>query len=171
MFVKKILPWLKREFFSVFPAFVYFLLVFNILNFSENLFLKKHNLSTHFDFLSIFFVAAIIAKILIVINHLPLINLFPKKTLIFNILWKTFLYELSCFIVRFMILVFPYFVMINPLFSLQEALKHLDLNTFIAVQIWYLIFFFIFVVFQELFNKLGKKLFLNLFFGRFNIQG
>lgn len=168
---KKILTWLKQEFFSVFPAFVYFLIVFNILNFSENLFLKKHHLSTQFDFISIFFVAAIIAKILIVINHLPFINLFPKKPLIFNILWKTFLYELSCIIVRFMILVFPYFEWVNPFFSLQEALMHLDFNTFTAVQIWYLIFFFIFVVFQELFNKLGKKLFLKLFFGRFNIQG
>jgi hypothetical protein len=165
---KKILTWLKQEFFSVFPAFVYFLIVFNILNFSENLFLKKHHLSTQFDFISIFFVAAIIAKILIVINHLPFINLFPKKPLIFNILWKTFLYELSCIIVRFMILVFPYFVWINPLSSFMSALTYIDLNTFLAVQIWYLIFFFFFVVIQELFNRLGKKHFLQLFFGRFD---
>lgn len=168
---KKILPWLKKEFFSIFPAFIYFLIVFNILNFSENLFLKKHNLSTHFNFISIFFVAAIIAKILIVINHLPFINLFPKRPLIYNILWKTFLYELSCIIVRFLILIFPYFIWINPLLSFQNGLEHIDLTTFLAIQIWYLIFFFIFVIFQELYNRLGQKYFLKLFFGQFNIKG
>ena len=168
---KKISPWLKKEFFSILPAFIYFLIVFNILNFSENLFLKKHNLSTHFNFISIFFVAAIIAKILIVINHLPFINLFPKRPLIYNILWKTLLYELSCIIVRFLILIFPYFIWINPLPSFQNGLEQIDFTTFLAIQIWYLIFFFIFVIFQELYNKLGQKCFLKLFFGHFNIKG
>lgn len=162
--LRKILLWIKKEFFSILPAFIYFLIVFNILNFSENLFLKKHHLTTNFNWISIFFVAAIIAKILIVINHLPIINLFPKKPLVYNILWKTFVYETSCLLVRFLILLYPFFTWVNPLSSFNEALSHMDFATFFAVQIWYLIFFLIFVIFQELYNKLGKRAFLKLFF-------
>lgn len=157
--------WIKKEILVALPGFIYFLIVLNILNFSENLYLKKNNLETSFDLTTIFFTSALIGKTLLLLNHLPVINLFPKKALIYNILWKTFLYETSTFFIRISILIYPNLSFENFLPSLKNGWDGVNFPEFLAAQILYLVFFFIFVLFQELTYRLGVKKMVFIFFG------
>jgi hypothetical protein len=164
--IKKVYNIVKKEILSILPAFLFCLIAFTILNFTENLFLKNDLISTNYNFIGVFFFTAITAKVLIAANHLPFINLFPGMPLIFNIIWKTAVYESLNACVRVLIRVYE----INSfsqgfLLSMKKALVQIDFYKFLAVQIWYVIFFFIFITADEIIRVLGKEKIRKLFFG------
>jgi len=164
--LKKVYNIVKKEILSILPAFLFCLIAFSILNFTENLFLKNDFLSTNYNFIGVFFFTAITAKILITANHLPFINLFPAMPLIFNIFWKTAIYESLNGSVRFLIRVHE----INGfsegvLLSMKKGLVQIDFYKFLAVQIWYVIFFLIFITADEMIRVVGKEKIRKIFFG------
>lgn len=164
--LKRIYLALKKEFFSILPAFIFCLIAFNILNFTENLFLKNDLLNTTYNFWGVFFFTAITAKVLITANHLPFINLFPNSPLILNILWKTSIYEALNACIRVLIRVYDITGFSQGfLLSMKRGLLQIDLYKFLAVQIWYVIFFFIFITADEMIRVIGKQKVRKLFFG------
>ncbi len=158
--------WVKRTSFRVFLAFLFFFIAFNLLNMTEALFLKSKGIPP-FSFYTVTLAAAVIAKILIVIDHLPFINAFPNKPLIFNILWKTFLYEFAAFIVRFLMRLLPCILATKDIaLGYQQFKASFDTLQFVAIQIWYLMLFFTFVTAQESILALGPTKMRKLFFGK-----
>lgn len=162
----RFINWVKREFLRVFPAFVFFLVAFNLINIIEALFLKSKGIPP-FSFYTVFLAAAVIAKILVVIEHLPFINAFPEKPLICNVLWKTFIYEASAFIVRLLMRIVPP-ILESKSFALgYDAFKKaFDSMQFLSIQILYLVLFFTFVTAQELILAIGAVKVRKLFFGK-----
>lgn len=158
--------WAKKEILHVLPAFIFFFIAFNILNWTEHYLFKRAGI-TPYSFLEIIAAAAVIAKVLLVIDHLPFINLFPKKPLIFNIVWKAFFYWIINFCVRFAIHLSP-FIFNNKsiVFELTRFFTQMNWDLFITVQVWYLILFFIFVTFHKLSQKIGPAKMRKMFFGR-----
>lgn len=164
--LEKIYMILKREFFSILPAFIFCLIAFNILNFTENLFLKNDSLNTTYNFWGVFFFTAVTAKVLIAANHLPLINLFPNSPLIFNIVWKTSIYEALNGCVRVLIRIYDVTGFSQGfLNSIENGILQIDFYKFLAVQIWYMVFFFIFITADEMVRVVGKEKVRKLFFG------
>ncbi len=162
--IHRLIRWAVKEFLHIFPVFLFFLVAFTLINWTEA-FLFQGAGVTAFSFLQVALAAALIAKIVLVVDHLPLIKRFHKEPLLYNILWKTAVYWIILLLIRLTMRVI----------SLRESSFQADWlyfvygpnwNVFISVQFYYLLLLFIFVTFQELTRKIGAKKMRKLFFGK-----
>lgn len=158
---------LKREFFHILPIFLFFLFFFTVINWIETFLFEQAGI-TPFRFFEVALAAALIAKIVLVVDHLTFINAFRRRPLIYPICWKTGIYWVLLLIVRFLIRLFPflfgYGMGVEGDFS--QFVNQMNWNLFISVQAYYLMLLFIFVTFQELTFKIGPQEMRRIFFGR-----
>ena len=163
----RILLSIKREFLHVLPIFLFFLVSFTVINWTE-VFLFKRIGITPFGFLEVAIAAALIAKIVLIVDHTRLIRLFRKKPLAYGIVWKTAIYWALLLVVRLAIRFVPFLFGADNGFREDLALfiGQLDWNLFTSIQIYYLMLLFIFVTFQELTYKIGPAKMRRLFFGK-----
>ncbi len=159
--------WIRREVLHVLPIFLFFLFFFTLINSIETYLFERNGIEG-FRFLQIFLAAALIAKIVLVVDHLPLIKRFKKYPLAYNILWKTFFYWSVLFLVRVLVRFVPFFWsdIGHPYSDFKIYLEKVEWNVFLSIQAYYLMLLFIFVVFQELIYKIGVKKAHDLFFGK-----
>ncbi len=153
--------WIKKEILHVVPVFLFFFFFFILINWIESLLFRELGLSA-FTLAQIAIAAALIAKIVLVADHLSFIGIFRNKPLIWGITWKTIIYWIALSIVRLLIIFTPYLF--------QEGLQafrtdQINWNLFIAVQIYYLMLLFIFVTFQQLAEKIGSRKMRQMFLG------
>ena len=163
----RIWSFVKREFLHVVPIFLFFLVFFTLINWTEAFLFKRSGI-TPFGFLEVAIAAALIAKIVLVVDHLPLIQLFRTKPLAYNIVWKTAIYWVLLLIVRLAIRFVPYLFEVDGGFreDWEIFIEHVNWNLFTSIQVYYLMLLFIFVTFQELTYKIGPAKMRKLFFGK-----
>jgi hypothetical protein len=160
--------WLKSEILHILPVFVFFFIAFNILNATETFLLKKAGLQTY-SVVDVAIAAALIAKIFLVIDHLPVGRLFQKKPLIYLILCKTILYWIITFLVRLGIRLFPYLFLKEGLVRDWETfVAHVDWRLLSSIQSWYLLLLFLYVTSQELSRVIGPAKMRQIFFCKRN---
>jgi hypothetical protein len=116
-----------------------------------------------FGYVSILVASAVVAKILLIIDHMPFIEPFHRKPLIYNIIWKTGLYSLSALIVRFLDRLIP--IMLKG-HSFQDFIAIVHWPLFWAISVWYCLLFFVFVIFRELIYTVGISKVRRIFFGK-----
>lgn len=161
----KVIKFLKKEFLELLPALIFFFVAFHLIGITESLMLRQYNVSVSTTAL-ITVSAFVISKAMLIADHLPLINRFPTKPLIYNITWKTFIYFLIS-------LFFSYLEALIPLLfkhqSLSVARQHLRDEIvwphFWAIQIWVVVLILGYTIIKELIRIIGKKQFLKMFFG------
>ena len=51
-------------------------------------------------FVTVTVLAFLIAKVVLIVDHVPFVNRFPEKPLIYNVLWKTAFYQVATLEVR-----------------------------------------------------------------------
>jgi len=163
----KILHWMRRAIIHVLPIFFFFLFFFTLINWIESALFEKNGIQ-RFSFIQVAFAAALIAKIVLVVDHLPMVHRFRKKPLVYSVLWKTFFYWIILFCVRLLIRFIPFFWDDTKHLGddISYFLDHVEWNVFFSIQGYYLMLLFIFVVFQELISKIGVKKARELFFGK-----
>jgi hypothetical protein len=163
----RLLLMIKREFLHILPIFLFFLVSFTVINWTESFLFKRSGI-TPFGFLEVAIAAALIAKIVLIVDHLPLIHLFRTKPLAYNIVWKTAIYWVLLLIVRLCIRFVPYFFKADTGFreAFDLFIDQVNWNLFISIQAYYLMLLFIFVTFQELTFKIGPAKMRRLFFGK-----
>lgn len=161
---------LKNEIGHVIPVFLFFFIAFVIINETESFLLKKAGLHPY-SLLDLSIAAALIAKIFLVIDHLPTSRFFLKKPLIYLVAFKTLLYWFVAFIVRMGIRFFPYLYG-NDGFSRESErfLNEVNWPLLVSVQCWYLMLFFLFVTSRELARVIGREKIRKIFFGRDRLQ-
>lgn len=157
--------WLKQELIHAIPAIIFFTIAFNIIVLTNNLMLAPEDLhyGSHLE-ATIF--ALIIAKVIILMNLIPFINLFPDQPLIYNICWKTLLYSFGALTLRplenlihLMIDHIPYSA------ALYDVRVQIHTPVFWAVQIWLCALLFVYVVFSEFAYALGNHTVRRMLFG------
>jgi hypothetical protein len=164
--MKSIMQRVRREFLQVLPPTIFFLLAFNVVALTTVLMLTEHGVKVPPVFTATL-LALIVGKVILVADHLPFINRFPDKPLIYNILWKTFIYMLAVTLARYL----EHFI---PLLwngaGVAEAHRHIADNLvwprFVAIQIWLLVLFLFYAVLVELVRALGRQRVIKMFFGR-----
>ncbi|MDN3505095.1 MAG: hypothetical protein P0S95_05935 [Rhabdochlamydiaceae bacterium] len=160
------LLWIKGEVLRILPAYIFFLVMFNIINMTQALMLHHKGIPP-FSFVSLLIASAIVAKVLALVDHLPFIDLFPKRPLIYNILWKTVLYSIFSLIVRFLLRFGPYAIEAESLqYGFNQFLLTIDLSQFFAIQLWYILLFLGYVSSRETIIKIGPLKFRKLYFGK-----
>src|SRR5438067_5950760 len=89
----KLFTTLKKEFLELLPPTIFFFVALHIVAFVRVLMLKGTGISSTSS-ISIAVAALILGKAVLIADLLPMINRFPNKPLIYNVVWNTLIYLL-----------------------------------------------------------------------------
>jgi len=160
-----ILQKIKHEFFKILSPTVFFFFAFNIVAITNALMLREHGIKAG-SILGATILALIVAKVILVVDLMPFVNKFPDKPLIYNIVWKTFIYVLAVLLARYLEHIIPFLRQDGGVIAAHRHLmQEIIWEHFLAVQIWLVVLFLFYSVLFELVRVLGKKRVIKLFFG------
>lgn len=161
----KIFNWMKQEAIHALPSIIYFLCAFNFIHFTGSLVRSSYD-QPYFTYLSMSLDALIVAKALLISNSLPFINAFPKKPLIYNIVWKDWIYSIFVFLI-WSLDVFLHSLARHDSWGLAWAQFKYKLTTpvFISGLLWVWVLLAVYVVCHEVIMAVGKDKILRLIFG------
>jgi|SRR5208337_2618398 len=161
-----ILQKIKHELLQILPPTIYFFFAFNIVGITTALLMRGRGLQVP-SILTATVLALIVGKVMLVADHLPFINKFPDKPLIYNITWKTFIYVLAVAFARYLEHIIPLLIKGGGVAEAhQQIMGEFVWPRFVAVQIWFVVLFLFYSVLVELVRALGKERVIKMFFGR-----
>src|SRR5687767_2958782 len=82
------------------PVTLFFVVAFQLLAVTHSLMLEQYGIRTT-DFLAALVGALVVAKVVVLADHLPFVNRFPDKPLMYNVVWKTAIYFAASLLVRY----------------------------------------------------------------------
>jgi hypothetical protein len=161
----KVGDFLLEEVELLLPPLIYFFCAFNLVVFTTDLLARHYWFAlSHFLFAST--MALIVGKVILVARRLPFINCFRTGPLIKPILDKTLLYSLLVMAVR-MLEELGEFLFDGRGFrsAWRSAEQDFTWHRFVAVQVWLVVSFLIYVSVVELNTRLGGGELRRLLFG------
>lgn len=164
--MSRFFKWAKQEAIHLLPAFLFFFIALNLINFTEALMLRDTGF-TAYSFSIVFVAAIIVPKILLVLDNLPITNPFRARPIIYNVLWKTCLYWFAEFVYRLIDRYFHFYARHDGWSgNIQNLIQLTDWPKFWAIQIWFFMLFFAFVAVRDLTVTVGVKKVWRIFFGK-----
>jgi hypothetical protein len=153
----RLIRWAEHEVYTAIPAFLFFLLTFNLLHYSFVLMLGPY--ARYTSYLGATIGAIFAAKIIIIVRNLPFINAFPHKPLIYNITWKLWIYSFFVLLVQILDFFVRRFFLHHQTAALvfQELSVELLNPVFWGTQLLIIFDFTIYLTFSELGRVLGPK--------------
>jgi hypothetical protein len=155
---------LKHELQQLIPVTLFFFVAFQLLAFTETMMLEQYGIRVSV-FLAAAVAALVVAKVVLIADHLPLINRFPEKPLIYNVVWKTVIYFAASLAVRYLEHLIDFW---RHAANFAEANRHLFDQIvwphFWAVQLWLLVLLLVYCALRELVRALGRDRIIRLFF-------
>jgi hypothetical protein len=155
--MSNIISRLKREILEAIPAVVFFFIVFQLLALTRALILRGYGIQVS-TFLNATVGALIVGKVVLLADLLPMINRFPNKPIIYNIVWKTFIYMVAALLVRYVERLIP---LIREYKNLTIANSHLLDEVvwphFWLVQVWLVVCFLMYCTMREIVRILGRE--------------
>jgi hypothetical protein len=155
---------LKHELRQLIPVILFFFVAFQLLAFTETMMLEQYGIRVS-TFVTATVAALVVAKVVLIADHLPFINRFPEKPLIYNVIWKTAIYFVASFAVRYVEHLIDSW---RDTTSFAEANRRLLDEVvwphFWGVQLWLLILLLLYCGFRELARALGRDRIIGLFF-------
>jgi hypothetical protein len=156
---------LEHEVLELLPPTIFFFIVFHILAFSRALMLRQYGISISAS-AGATIGALIVAKVILLSDLLPFVNLFPKKPLIYNILWKTMIYVVAAILVHYLEHLIPVWWRIGDLAAANRTLyEEMIWPHFWALQLWMLILLFVYCTSHEFVHAIGPHEVKKLLFG------
>ena len=163
--MQKILKIIKRELVEVLPPTLFFFIAFNVITISKRLMLEQYGIEFS-GFVNAVVGAFIVAKALLVADQIKFINKYPDKPLIYNIVWKTFLYLLVTLIVQYIEGIIPLWVKYHSVkIAIDRGWEEIIWPHFWAVHIVFVFLLSLYVSFRELARTIGEKKILQIFLG------
>jgi hypothetical protein len=161
-----LLAFILRELAEAIPATLFFIIGFNVITLTTQLFLADYLI--HFaNFMLVTFSALIVGKGVLVANKLPFFRRFDAAPIIQPILFKTLIYCAVIFVIRFLERLVKYYLTGGTLGGFQEYLTaHFSWNRFIAIQIWVFVLFLIYTAGTELDTMFGQGELVKVLFTR-----
>jgi hypothetical protein len=159
------------EFKALLPPTLFFLVAFHVLVLMRSLMLREYGV--RISALAGATVAALmVGKVVLLTDKLPLVNRFPDKPLIYNVIWKTLLYVLAALVVHFIEHLLPLWWRTGDLVSASRRLAdEVIWPHFWAIQLWLLVLFFIYCAFRELVRAIGPAEVKQMYFGSRGSRG
>lgn len=143
---------LLHELREVLPPTVFFFLGFNLILFTKRLFLADY-LIEYTGFLIATTSALIVGKAVLVADKMPFLNRFDNAPLAYPILFKTAVYTLFVFAARLLEMLLHYLTTEGALGGgafVRHLMGAFSWPHFVAVQLWILVLFLIYVAASEL---------------------
>jgi hypothetical protein len=156
---------LKKEAKSLAPAIIYFLVCFSILHYAQMLLVPDHALHTT-TYLSVVIGAILAGKVILITEHIALMNSFADKPLVYNIVWKFIIYTFFVLVLQLLEhTLHKFYATDNWIQSYDYVLDDIRHPVFWGVQILVLLVFLIFTIFHEMMRVIGRKKMIRIFFG------
>lgn len=156
---------LKKEFLELLPTVIFFFVAFHILALSRSLMLRKYGIEVS-AFAGATVAALVVAKVVLIADVLPIMNRFPRKPLIYNVVWKAMIYLLVAFVVHLMEHLIPLWWHAGSLTTAtRQLLDEIVWPHFWAIQLWLLVLFLTYCTQREMIRVIGPAEVKRLFFG------
>src|SRR5436189_822734 len=156
---------LKKEFLELLPPTIFFFVALHIVAFVRVLMLKGTGISP-LSSMSIAVAALILGKAVLLADMLPMINRFPNKALIYNVVWKTLIYLLAATLIHYLERLIDFWRQTGGFVAgNQKLLAEIVWPHFWAIQIILLELIVMYCTIHELERAIGKERVLPIFLG------
>ncbi len=151
---KRALSWLWGEFREMLPAVVFFLAAFHMIALTKAVVLSGAGIST-VDVSMATVAALLVAKAILIVDKLPLANLFDRIPWC-NVIWRTLLFYLVTLLFHLLERISSYYLNPGPqTFDLLEILEWVSWAHFLVIQMWLLVLILMFTLLRETFQLIG----------------
>lgn len=159
----KLFEKLKHEFLLVLPAMIFFFFAFILLAITQRLIQREYGLPLT-GLGAAVIGALIVGKVVLIVDNLPLMNQFPDKPLLYNIGWKSSIYFLATFLVRYIENVYPFLREYGGIVEAhQQLMAKVVWPHFWIIQMWLAVLFFLYCSLRELVRVIGREKVIRLF--------
>jgi hypothetical protein len=156
---------LKEEFFKLLPPTIFFFVALHIVMFIRVLMLEGTGLAPSSS-VSIAVAALILGKAVLIADMLPMINRFPNKPLIYNVVWKTLIYLLAATLIHYLEHLIDFWRQAGGFVAgNKELLTKIVWPHFWAIQIILFVLIVMYCTMHELVRVIGREKVLRIFFG------
>jgi hypothetical protein len=152
---------IKHEIRELTPVVIYFFIALNALGLTRVLILRQYGISVS-TFFNASIGALVVAKVVMVVGVLPFMEPFPQIPIIYNVMWKTFLYVLGALIFQVLEEAVPSLLRHQ---GLTPVLDEIWTPHFLVIQLWLILLFLIFCTFRGLFDVIGPEKVREIFWG------
>jgi hypothetical protein len=154
----------RRELRELIPVTVFFVASFQLLALTQALMLEQYGIRAT-TFVAATIGALVVAKVVVLADHLPLVNRFPNKPLMYNVVWKTAIYLAASLAVRYAEHVIHFWRQTGDFATANRRLiDEVVWPHFWGVQLWLLILLFVYCSLRELVRALGRERIMQMFF-------
>jgi hypothetical protein len=108
----------------------------------------------------------VVAKVVLIVDHVPAVNRFPRKPLVYNVIWKTVIYVVAALVVRYIEHLIRFVGNHDSIAEANRAmLSEVVWPHFWAVQMWLCVLFLMYCTIREVTRVLGRDRVRQMFFG------
>ena len=162
----KVFNKIRELFLEALPPFIFFLIMFHLLIITKALILRHYGIVTQSSAI-VAISALIVAKVVLVVNRIPFLNLYPRKPLAYNVVIKTIVF--SAFTMLFMF-VEELVRLARKLGGFAAAWEQLDhdfsWSYFIVREVWIVVLIMLYCAGAEFTRVVGKDRAMEIFFGK-----
>lgn len=163
--MNKHLTRLRKELLVILPPTLYFFLALHLVLLIHVLMLEGTGVSVTTS-ISITLAALILGKAVLIADLLPIINRYPNKPLIYNILWKTLIYQVVAIIVHYLERLIDFARHAGGLIAGNEKLlAEIDWPHYWAVQLLLFVLILMYCTVHELVRLIGPARAKQIFLG------
>ena len=156
---------LKEEFFKLLPPTIFFFVALHIVAFVHVLMLKRTGVSPSSS-VSISIAALLLGKAVLIADMLPIINRFPNKPLIYNVVWKTVIYWLISVVIHYVERLIEFWRQTGSFAAgNQKLFTEIIWPHFWAIQIILFVLIAMYCMMHELVRVMGRENVMRIFFG------
>lgn len=155
------------------PVALFFLVSFQLLALTQALMLREQGIHIS-SFVAAAVGALIVAKVILIADHFSIVNRFPHKPLIYNVLWKTAIYWVGSILVRYGEQLIHSWRHTGSFAAANRVLfTELNWPHLLVVQLWLIVLLFLYCLANELVRRIGPGAVFDLYFVARNrpIQG
>ena len=155
----------KREFYEILPPTIFFFIAFHIVVLERALMAKEYGIRLS-STVGATVNALLVAKVVLFADMLPIVNRFPEKPLIYNVVWKTAIYVVASTFVHYLEHLVPVWWRMG---SFRAANEHLGSEIvwplFWGIQVWLIVLMFLYCLARELIRVIGRDQVWKILFG------
>jgi hypothetical protein len=168
--MSKLTDTIKKEFYELIPPTLFFFVALHIVALIRALMAKGSGIPLT-STVSIAIAALILGKSVLLADLLPAINRFPERPLIYNVAWKTLIYLVVAGIIHYVERLIDFVREADGLIAGNEKLlAEMVWPRFWAIQLLLFVLILMYCVISELVRAIGKKQFMQMFFGPLPVQ-
>lgn len=156
---------LKHEIVEAIPPAIFFFVAFQVIAFAHALSQGEVGVALA-TFVKATIAALVVAKVVLIVDLLPIVNRYPDKPLIYNVVWKTIIYVSAALLVRILEELIPLIGEAGGVAAaFERLLDEVVWHHFWAVQISLVTLFAFYCALREIGRIVGRRELLRMFFG------